>query len=69
MRKHKEGEDMNYTISNEKLTLVISSKGGRISVYQRCRRTGIPVAGRRCNMDRQRTESISLYRSNDRKKL
>ena len=28
MRKHKEGEDMNYTISNEKLTLVVSSKGG-----------------------------------------
>ena len=28
MRKHKEGEDMNYTISNEKLTLVVSSRGG-----------------------------------------
>lgn len=32
MRKHKEGEDMNYTISNEKLTLVVSSKGENFSL-------------------------------------
>ena len=59
---------MNYTISNEKFTLVISSKGGEFQSIKDAEGQEY-LAGRRCNMDRQRAESISLYRSNDRKKL
>ena len=55
---------MNYTISNEKLTLVVSSKGGEFQSVK-------DAEGQEYlwHMDRQRAESISLYRSNDRKKL
>ena len=65
MRKHKEGEDMNYTISNEKLTLVVSSRGGEFQSVKDAEGQEYLWQGD----DRQRAESISLYRSNDRKKL
>ncbi len=60
---------MNYTISNEKLTLVVSSKGGEFQSVKDAEGQEYLWQGRCCNMDRQRAESISLYRSNDRKKL
>lgn len=60
---------MNYTISNEKLTLVVSSKGGEFQSVKDAEGQEYLWQGDACNMDRQRAESISLYRSNDRKKL
>lgn len=69
MRKHKEGEDMNYTISNEKLTLVVSSKGGEFQSVKDAEGQEYLWQGDAATWIRQRTESISLYRSNDRKKL